>query len=287
MTRKSNRGLGRGLDALLPGEPDQGRAYREVPVDRLAPNPQQPRSRIAGEELSSLADSIASQGILEPILVRPQGAGFEIVAGERRWRAAQEAGLARVPVVVREVSDEDIGLLALIENLQREELNPLEEAAAFRKLAASGRTHEQVAAEVGRSRAAVTNTIRLLELAPPVAELVAHRQLGAGAARALLPLAPNPQHEMALEVVRRGLSVREVERRVAKRLGRGKTPSAPKLDANSRDAERRMERVMGLPVRIRRQGKGGTVTVQFFSENDLERVFERLVEDRKQGAEAL
>ncbi len=273
------RGLGRGLDAILPPAPDPSRRgpYREIPVGDLTPNPSQPRVSPEDAELASLAASIASRGVLEPIVVRPRGAAFEIVAGERRWRAARRAGLDRVPVVIREVADDELGLLALVENLQREELNPLEEAAAFRKLARAGRTHDQIAAEVGRSRAAVTNTLRLLDLTPPVADMVAQGQLGAGAARALLPLPPSTQLELAREVARRRLSVREVERRVAALVDR--KPLSRRPDPNTRDAERRMERAMNLPVQLRRRGKGGTVTVRFFNEEDLHRVFLRLTGD--------
>ncbi len=271
------RGLGRGLEALLPPAESRSEAFREIAPDRLAPNPAQPRASLDADELASLADSIAARGLLEPIVVRPKGPNYEIVAGERRWRAARKAGLERVPVVIREVSDEDLGLLALVENLQRENLNPLDEANAFRSLAAAGRTHEQIASEVGRSRAAVTNALRLLELARPVADLVAKGTLAAGAARALLPLSPDAQIRLAGEVVRRGLSVRQAERLVAEALGRKKDRPARKLDPNSRDAEHRMERAMGLPVKLSRGRKGGTVTVRFYSEDDLERVFQRLV----------
>ncbi len=274
------RGLGRGLDALLPPASDTRReVYREIAVEGLVPNAAQPRTSIDDGELASLAASIAARGVIEPIVVRPRGSGFEIVAGERRWRAARQAGLARVPVVIREVADDDIGLLALIENLQREELNPLEEAAAFRKLAHAGRTHEQIAIEVGRSRTAITNTLRLLELTPPVATLVAKTQLSTGAARALLPLPAAEQLALAREIVRRQLPVREVERRVAVFLGRKPHRPPRRPDPNTRDAQHRMERAMGLPVRLDRRGKGGTVTVRFFNEDDLHRVFQRLTGD--------
>ena len=280
------RGLGRGLDALLPSAaPTDG--SRSVPVGKLAPNPAQPRSQIAEEDLAGLTASIAARGVIEPIVVRPQAGRFQIIAGERRWRAARLAGLERVPVVVRETSDEDVGLLALIENLQREDLNPVEEALAFRRLAdAGGMTHGAIAAEVGRSRTAVTNTLRLLELTPQVRRLVETGKLRAAAGRALVPLDAATQAQLAEEVIRGDLSVREVERRV-KQAREGGGPGQPKrsrrsgLDPNTRDAQERMQRAVGFPVQIRRRGKGGAVQIQFFSEDDLHRIFVVLTSERE------
>ncbi len=280
------RGLGRGLDALLPSAaPADG--PRSVPVGELAPNPAQPRSQIAAEDLEGLTASIAARGIIEPIVVRPQAGRFQIIAGERRWRAAQLAGLERVPVVVRDASDEDVGLLALVENLQREDLNPIEEALAFRRLAdAAGMTHGAIASEVGRSRTAVTNTLRLLELTPQVRRLVETGKLRAAAGRALVPLDAASQAQLAEEIIRGDLSVREVERRV-KRAREGSEPGSPGtprpsgLDPNTRDAQERMQRAVGFPVQIRRRGKGGAVQIQFFSEDDLHRIFVVLTSERE------
>ena len=280
------RGLGRGLDALLPSAASTD-GPREVPVGELAPNPAQPRSQIAAEDLEGLAASIAARGVIEPIVVRGQAGRFQIIAGERRWRAARLAGLERVPVVVREASDEDVGLLALVENLQREDLNPIEEALAFRRLAdAGGMTHGAIAAEVGRSRTAVTNTLRLLELTPQVRRLVETGKLRAAAGRALVPLDAATQAQLAEEIIRGDLSVREVERRV-KRAREGSGPGSPGtprpsgLDPNTRDAQERMQRAVGFPVQIRRRGKGGAVQIQFFSEDDLHRIFVVLTSERE------
>jgi len=278
--------LGRGLDALLPsaGSTD---GSRSVPVGELVPNPAQPRSQIADEDLEGLTASIAARGVIEPIVVRPQAGRFQIIAGERRWRAARLAGLERVPVVVRDASDEDVGLLALVENLQREDLNPIEEALAFRRLAdAGGMTHGAIASEVGRSRTAVTNTLRLLELTPQVRRLVETGKLRAAAGRALVPLDAAIQAQLAEEIVRGDLSVREVERRVKRaREGTGLAPAnGPRpsgLDPNTRDAQERMQRSVGFPVRIRRRGKGGAVQIQFFSEDDLHRIFVLLTSERE------
>lgn len=280
------RGLGRGLDALLPSAvPTDG--PRSAPVGELAPNPAQPRSQIAAEDLEGLTASIAARGVIEPIVVRPHAGRFQIIAGERRWRAAQLAGLERVPVVVREASDEDVGLLALVENLQREDLNPIEEALAFRRLAdVGGMTHGAIASEVGRSRTAVTNTLRLLELTPQVRRLVETGKLRAAAGRALVPLDAATQAQLAEEIVRGDLSVREVERRVKRARG-GHGPEPPRtsrpsgLDPNTRDAQERMQRAVGFPVRIRRRGEGGAVQIQFFSEDDLHRIFVVLTSERE------
>ena len=280
------RGLGRGLDALLPSAASTD-GSRSAPVGELVPNPAQPRSQIAAEDLEGLAASIAARGVIEPIVVRPQAGRFQIIAGERRWRAAQLAGLERVPVVVRDASDEDVGLLALVENLQREDLNPIEEALAFRRLAdAGGMTHGAIASEVGRSRTAVTNTLRLLELTPQVRRLVETGKLRAAAGRALVPLDAATQAQLAEEIVRGDLSVREVERRVKRaRGGNGSAPAnAPRpsgLDPNTRDAQERMQRAVGFPVQIRRRGKGGAVQIQFFSEDDLHRIFVVLTSERE------
>lgn len=281
------RGLGRGLDALLPAVSSSD-AFRELPVESLAPNPEQPRSDIAPEDIEGLSASIASRGVLEPIVVRPRGGKYQIVAGERRWRAARKAGLEKVPAVVREVDDGDIGLLALIENLQREDLNPIEEALAFRRLAETlGLTHMAIASEVGRSRAAVTNSLRLLELTPEVRRLVEAGTLRAAAARALASLDAARQRRLAEEIIQKDLPVREVERRVQQEKAHPGTREDPrggsprKLDPNTRDAQERMQRAIGFPVRIKRRGKQGAVQIQFFSEDDLHRIYVRLTGERE------
>lgn len=284
------RGLGRGLDAFLPSAaPDSG--YREAAIDELSPNPNQPRAAPENADIEGLAASIAAQGVLEPVLVRKREGRLEIVAGERRWRAARKAGLETVPVVVREVSDGDLALLALVENLQRQDLNPIEEAAAFRRLAGdAGLTHEGIAREVGRSRAAVTNALRLLDLTPEVRKQIENGRLRAAAGRALVPLPAEEQRRLAEEAVSRDLSVREVERRVRSALrakdGKPRGASPKGLDANTRHAQERMEQSAGLPVEIRRRGKGGEVRVRFFSEDDLQRVFLLLTRSARESADS-
>jgi ParB family transcriptional regulator, chromosome partitioning protein len=277
MKRKA---LGKGLSALLPDpeETPAAESASEAPVEALQPNPHQPRTRMSPEALAELTASIRESGVVQPILVRRLGGGYQIIAGERRWRAAQQAGLARVPVVVREVPDDRLLELALVENIQREELTPLEEAQAYQRLLDDLRlTQEQVARKVGKDRSTVTNTLRLLRLPPEVRALLAEGRLDAGHARALLALERGEdQRSLAREAARRGLSVREVERRVA--LLRTPRPTPDKRrDANTRAAEERLRAALGTKVEIRRAGKGGSLRVTFVSEAELNRLFEVLL----------
>jgi len=276
MKRKA---LGKGLKALLPEpEPPAGERSAEVPVESLEPNPFQPRSRIRPEQLAELAASIRESGIVQPILVRPRGGRYQIIAGERRWRAAQQLGLASVPVSVRDVDDEHLLELALVENIQREELSALEEAQAFQRLHDEFRlTQEQIARRVGRERSTVANTLRLLRLPREVRELLAEGRLDAGHARALLALErAEDQLALAREAARRGLSVREVEARVA-RLRVPRPPQRAARDANTRAAEERLRSALGTRVRIARRGRGGAVRIEFGSEAELQRLFELLL----------
>jgi ParB family chromosome partitioning protein len=276
------KALGKGLSALLP-EPKAPPALpggaSEVAVDRLESNPWQPRSAMDPGRLAELAESIRQSGVVQPILVRPSGDRFQIVAGERRWRAARKAGLATVPVVVREVPDEELLELALVENIQRQELTPLEEAQAFQRLQAEFRlTQEEIARRVGRDRSTVANTLRLLRLPRELRDLVAAGRLDAGHARALLALSrADEQVDLGREAARKGLSVREVERRVALvRAPRGK-PGGSRKDANTRAAEERLKAALGTRVELLRKGRGGTLRIAFKSEAELQRLFDLLV----------
>jgi ParB family chromosome partitioning protein len=276
------KALGRGLSALIPEpEGDERRApsaAAEVPLGELEPNPFQPRLSIDPAKLAELAASIRASGIVQPILVRRRGDRYQIVAGERRWRAAEAAGLASVPVSVRDVPDEQLLELALVENVQREELSPLEEAQAFQRLAAElGLSQEEIARRVGRDRTTIANTVRLLKLPRELRELLSQGKLDAGHARALLAL-ERAEEQLALgrEAARKGLSVREVERRVALlRAPRG-TQRARK-EPNTAAAEERLRRALGARVEIARRGKGGAIRVQFKSEAELQRLFELLL----------
>jgi ParB family chromosome partitioning protein len=275
------RALGKGLSALIPepeapGEREVGTA---VPIGTLEPNPRQPRTRIAPERLDELCASIQESGIVQPILVRPRGGRYQIVAGERRWRAAQKLGLRTVPVTVREVPDERLLELALVENLQREDLSALEEAQAYQRLQQElGLTQDEIARRVGRERSTVTNTLRLLRLPQVVRDLLAEGRLEAGHARALLSLdRVEDQVKLARETGRRGLSVREVERRVASSQRRPGARRSARPEPNTRAAEEKLRAALGTRVEIVRRRRGGVLRVSFADEAELTRLFEQLV----------
>jgi ParB family transcriptional regulator, chromosome partitioning protein len=277
MKRKA---LGKGLSALLP-DPEQADVPAETasdaPLDSLEPNPFQPRTVFEPARLQELAASLKETGMVQPILVRRHAGRYQIIAGERRWRAAREAGLASVPVVVRDVPDDRLLELALVENIQRQELLPLEEAQAYQRLHDEFRmTQEEVARRVGKDRSTVANTLRLLRLPREVRELLAGGRLDAGHARALLALdRAEDQVALAREAARRGLSVREVERRVA--AARAPRKPARRADANTRAAEERLRAALGTRVHIRRRGRGGALAIAFTSEAELQRLFEVLL----------
>ena len=272
------KGLGRGLDALLGDEQPpirvQDNGLRDVAVDELQPGRYQPRSQMAPEALAELADSIKAQGVMQPILVRPLAAGgYEIIAGERRWRAARMAGLATVPALIKDIPDSEALAAALIENIQREDLSPLEEAAGIQRLVQEfGLTHQAIAETLGRSRASVTNLLRLLELAPPVRELLGEGRLDMGHARALLALPVQHQIELARLAANKGLTVREVERRVADLL-KPAQPRRPRLDRDIARLEEEWSQRLGTTVQIKPRGKrGGKVVLIYRSLDELDQL---------------
>lgn len=279
--------LGRGLSALIPDSapppqrdqaPDRGRPS-ELDIDLLIPNPRQPRVHIDEARLDELAASIRANGVIQPIVVRRVGDQFEIVAGERRWRAAQRAGLLKVPVAVRDVPDEKLLEVALIENIQRENLTPIEEALAYRRLTDElDLSQEEISAQVGKDRATIANYMRLLRLPPEVRTALNEGALLMGHARAILGLADEAdQRRIGREVVAKGLSVRETEALVKRESGEkppAKTPA--KVDPNVRAAEDQLKMALGTRVRIVRKGKGGRIEVDFVSEDELQRLFEAL-----------
>jgi ParB family transcriptional regulator, chromosome partitioning protein len=277
--------LGRGLSALIPDAPvaaapaDRG---LEVDIDRLRPNRFQPRTQLDDGRIDELARSIRTNGVIQPIVVRPVGDGYEIVAGERRWRASQRAGLLKVPVVVRDIPDDRLLGAALIENIQREDLNPIEEAHAYRRLADEFHlTQEQIADAVGKDRSSVANHVRLLRLPEPVRDAVASGALSMGHARALLAL---PDHDAQLRVGRdvaeRQLSVRETEALVKRALEPRSPKAEPQKDVHTRAAEERLRFALGTRVRIVRKGKGGRIEIDFGNEDELQRLYEQLTEAR-------
>lgn len=275
------RSLGKGLDALLPEPMEEAatptRGLSELPVEALCRGAHQPRRRINEEGIEELAASIRSQGLLEPVIVRPRTeGGYEIVAGERRWRAAQRAGLDTVPALVRELDDRQAMAVALIENIQREDLNPLEEAAALKRLLAEyDMTHEEIADAVGRSRTMVTNLLRLLNLSPGVRQMIDSGALEMGHARALLALPVDEQPAAGREVVKRSLSVRQTEALV-KRLLSGKAPLRDP-DADTRRLERTASEHLGAPVTITTNNKGkGRVVIRYSSLGELDGILARM-----------
>jgi ParB family chromosome partitioning protein len=272
------KGLGRGLDALLGGDDLPREALATVDVAAIRPGRYQPRTQMDERSLAELAQSIRSQGLLQPVVVRRLDGGYELVAGERRWRAAQMAGLERIPAIVRDVPDEAALVMALIENVQREDLNPMEEAAAVQRLIDEFKmTHEQAADAVGRSRSATTNLLRLLKLAKPVQEMLMEGALEMGHARALLALDPARQIEMGNRVAARGLSVRDTETLVSKLL-RG--PSARRKKKADRDLARLEEEVserLGTTVQIAAGRKGaGKLIVHYAGLDHLEQLLKKL-----------
>ena len=282
---KTRQALGRGLSALIADRSTRTPADEqptEVDLDRLTPNRVQPRTVLDDAKLEDLARSIQRSGVIQPIVVRRIAAdSFEIVAGERRWRAAQRAGLLRVPVVIRDVPDDKLLELALIENLQRENLNPIEEADAYQHLISEyGLTQEDVAAAVGKDRATVANYVRLLGLPSELRADLASGALAMGHARALLGLTdPVSQRHAAREVVARGLSVRETESLVKKLAAaepESAARSAPTQDVHTRAAQDRLRVALGTRVRIVRRGQKGRIEIAFASENELQRLFDQL-----------
>ena len=282
--------LGKGLSALIPDAPEAPRSSPvELDTDRLTPNTYQPRVQFDDGRLEELAQSIKSNGIIQPIVVRKVGDAYHIIAGERRWRAAQRAGLLKVPVVVRHVApgqEQSVLEMALIENIQRENLNPIDEALAYRRLADEFHlTQEAIAAAVGKDRATVANFVRLLRLPDEVRAEVANGSLSMGHARALLALPDEAdQRRVARDIVSRGLSVRETESVIRKETESKKTPDVTdvveKADVHTRAAEERLRLLFGTRVRIVRQGTKGRIEIDFGSENELIRVFEQLTGDQ-------
>jgi len=295
--------LGRGLNALIPppalpvspaGQPAAGTGAapsvaaaatrpHEIDIDLLTPNPQQPRAHIEDAPLDELALSIKSHGVLQPILVRRVGARYEIVAGERRWRAAQRAGLLKVPVTVRDIDDAHLLEVALIENIQRENLNPIEEAQAYRRLSDDMHlSQEAIASAVGKDRATIANYMRLLRLPAEIRSDLAASALTMGHARALLALSDDAaQRRVAREVVSRGLSVRETESLVRRESAPPMPPPPPrKVDPNTRAAEEQLKLALGTRVRIQRKGTAGRIEIDFANEDELQRLYELLVEKR-------
>jgi ParB family chromosome partitioning protein len=257
-----------------------------VPIDSIDPNPLQPRMVFQPERLAELAQSIEANGIIQPLIVIQKGTRYQLVAGERRWRAAKLAGLSEVPVVIQDLADERLLELTLIENIQREDLNPIEVAQAFDRLGRELKlSHEEIGRRTGKDRSTVTNMLRLLKLPADVQRLLAEHRLSMGHARALLGLpAPELQIEVAEKAVAQGLSVRQVERLV-QRMTTSREPKRPEetsQDPNIKAAVRELERVLGTRVRIVEKGENrGRIEIEYYSPEDLDRIFTQIVNSEK------
>ncbi len=286
MARKK-AGLGRGLDALLSTHRNDKKSggdseLTKLPVEKIQRGQYQPRINIRQETLEELAESIRTQGLVQPIVVRPLGDGYELIAGERRWRAAQMAGMHEIPAIIKDVPDQAAAAMALIENIQRENLNPLEESQALQRLIDEfGLTHQQTADSVGRSRTAVTNLLRLLDLEEPVKALLDEGKLEMGHARALLALSGQPQVAAARHIVAKGLSVRETERYIRKLKTDGQGRPRPAKAERSPDVvrlENDLADRLGAPVKIQYNTKGqGKLTVSYNNLDELDGILEQIL----------
>ena len=268
-------GLGRGLEALLPES-----GLQDVPVERIHPNPLQPRQTFAEDDLAELAESIRAHGILQPVVVsrQPEAGAYQLIVGERRWRAARQAGLATIPALIRPTGSREALELALVENLQRAGLSPLETAGAYAALISEfGITQEQVAARVGKSRSAVANTLRLLNLAAAVKEALAADTITEGHARALLRLVTEKQILALGEIEKRGLNVRETEQLVKRLLAEPRASRARPADPRSAEWEDLLRRALATKVEIKRRGKQGTIRIHFYADEELEGLVDRLL----------
>jgi ParB family chromosome partitioning protein len=268
-------GLGRGLDALIPGAA-AGRGSQEIPIDRVSRNPHQPRNHFDEAETAELAASIATHGVLQPIVVAASAdGGYELVAGERRLRAARMAGLTHIPAVVRETSGGDPLELALVENVQRADLNPIDEASAYRELIDRfGLSHEAVARQIGKSRVAISNALRLLDLAPETRQAIAEGRISEGHGRALAALSVPELQRAALQVViDRHLSVRQAEELVRRRRDGGPMRQRRPLSGDLADLEAQLRGLLATKVGIVRTRRGGRLVIDFYSDEELDRLY--------------
>lgn len=286
----SRRGLGRGLSALIPSASQESHTngdLHELAIDLISPNPDQPRTDISEEGVAELADSISKVGLLQPIIVRPLGEGYQIIAGERRWRAARQAGLERVPVKVLSTSETESLEIALIENLQRQDLNAIEEARGYRKLLTEYRmTQAELADKVSKSRSSVTNALRLLDLPDEVQELVYENKMTAGHARAVLSVPDEAaRQKLAQKIVDDGLSVRDAEN-LARLFAAGQTERAPRpvTPKSFKTVARKLRRLLATNVRVKLAKDKGKIEIEFQTEDDLDRIYRLLTQAEGENA---
>ena len=274
------RGLGRGLDSLIPKSPEtESEGYRMVSTDLLKPNPSQPRKQFEQGALEELAESIREKGVIQPLIVREKNGGFEIVAGERRWRAAKIAKLEKLPVVIRTATDQDVAELTLIENIQREDLNPIEEAEAYEKLAERfGLTHEEIAKKTGKNRSVVTNQLRLLRLSGNTKKALVSGSITVGHARALLAASsPEDMDSLLVEVLKKDLTVRRTEALVKKKNRSSQSPpeftsGAVEEDIFTKELTEELSGRFSTKVRISRNKTKGKIEIEYYSPEELERI---------------
>jgi ParB family chromosome partitioning protein len=278
---KRPRGLGRGLDALIPPSEHQTEsAPFNCPVDDIVPLEGQPRRRFDPQKLEEMVQTVREKGVLSPVLVRPYGRGYQLVSGERRWRAAKAAGLDQIPVIVREISDREALELSLIENIQREDLTPLEEARAYQALLTlHDMTHEELARRIGKDRSTITNAIRLLRLSPSVQSALEEGLISAGHARALQPLSPEAQERLLKAIVNKGLSVRATEDYLKSRTrthdGGAKPPV--RLSPQLEDIRTRLRRTLSTQVQIVEGKRKGKIVIEYYNQEDLRRLIDLLL----------
>lgn len=272
----AKRGLGRGIEALIPpGDATEGSPIVELDPSAIQADPLQPRQVFDDSKIEELAASLREHGVIQPLIVRQVGSSYRLVAGERRLRAAVKAGIDKVPAVIRNMDDRQAVEVSLVENLQREELGPLEQAGAFQRLADEFHlTQEEIAVRVAKSRPEVANTMRLLKLEPEVKKLLTEGKLTGGHGRALVALERDKQIKLARILVQRGLSVRRTEELVSAEARKGQTKSSLSRPVRRKDAEELLSAALGSPVQVKVQGPRGTIDIAFFGEEDLERLVE-------------
>jgi ParB family chromosome partitioning protein len=281
----SKRGLGRGLEALIPMEQKSEEIVQEIDIKKIIANDRQPRKDFNEQKLDELADSMKQHGVLQPVILRKKGSTYELVAGERRWRAAAKAGIEKIPAIVKELSNSDVMEIALIENLQREDLNPMEEALAYRSLMSDfGLTQEELSKRVGKSRSLIANTVRLLNLDKEIQDLVSQDKLTAGHARALLSIQGNKERlNLAKKISAEALSVRQTEqivKKISDERKQKKIQRPKEINPVMLDITEKLQRTLGTRVRIKGNEKRGKIEIEFYSGDELERILETIVEQR-------
>ncbi|AYO32125.1 ParB/RepB/Spo0J family partition protein [Biomaibacter acetigenes] len=276
----NKRGLGKGLSALIPMDDKEQENVQDIKISEIRANKNQPRKKFDEEKIRELSDSIKEHGVLQPIIVRKKDGGYELVAGERRWRAAQKAGIEKIPAIIKDLSDADVMEIALIENLQREDLNPLEEAEAYKKLIDEfGMTQEELSKRVGKSRSQIANTVRLLNLDEEIKKLISEEKLTAGHARALLAIEDKKERlKIAKKISESNMSVRETEETVKKKTQEKKKNKNQEINPVFIDITEKLQRALGTRVKVKGTEKRGKIEIEYYSEDELERILETIAE---------